>query len=83
MIKRSLQEIQDEIKSHKEAIKILEEEVKNFQTECPHPEKFQKVVKKSYDDEYGSIDSYSIKTTCLLCGHADFKTEDAHIGPFR
>lgn len=75
MIKRSLQEIQDEIQSHKEAIKVLEKEVKDFQAACPHPENFQKIVKTSYDDEYGRLESYGITTTCLLCGHSDYRTE--------
>lgn len=77
MIKRSLQEIHNEIQSHEEAIKVLKKEVKDFQAACPHPESFQKVTRTSYDDEYGRIEGYSVNTTCLLCGHSDYKNEDA------
>jgi hypothetical protein len=83
MIKRSLQEIQSEIQSHKEAIKVLEQEVKDFRLACPHPDKFQKVVRKATDDEYGRIDGYAITTTCLLCGHSDYQTEDVQRSQFR
>jgi hypothetical protein len=83
MIKRSLQEIQSEIQSHKEAIKVLEKEVKDFQAACPHPDNFQKIDKKSYDDEYGRVEGYGITTTCLLCGHSDYRTEDADRSYFR
>jgi hypothetical protein len=83
MIKRSLQEIQSEIQSHKEAIKVLEKEVKDFQAACPHPPNFQKVKRTSYDDEYGRLESYGITTTCLLCGHSDYRTEDADKGRYR
>ena len=83
MIKRSLQEIQSEIQSHKEAIKLLEKEVKDFQEACPHPENFQKVTRKGYNDEYGRIEGYSITTTCLLCGHSHYRTEDADRSYFR
>ena len=83
MIKRSLQEIQSEIQSHKEAIKLLEKEVKDFQAACPHPENFQKVTRTSYDDEYGRLEGYGITTTCLLCGHSDYRTEDADKGRYR
>lgn len=82
MIKRSLQEIQSEIESHKEAIKVLEKEVKDFRAACPHPENFQKVIRTSYDDEYGRLEGYGITTTCLLCGHSDYRTEDADKGRY-
>jgi len=78
MIKRTLQEINNEIQSHKESIKTLEEEVRDFQAACPHPEPFQKVVMKSTDDEYGRIDGHSTTTTCLLCNHSTFEWEDAN-----
>jgi len=77
MIKRSLQEINSEMQSHKEAINLLEKEVKDFQAACPHPEPFQKVVRKSTDDEYGRLEGHSTSTTCLLCGHSAFEWEDA------
>lgn len=83
MIKRSLQEIQSEIESHKEAIKVLEKEVKDFRAACPHPENFQKVTRIPYDDEYGRLECYGITTTCLLCGHSDYRTEDADKGRYR
>ena len=83
MIKRSLQEIQSEIQSHKEAIKVLEQEVKDFRLACPHPDNFQKVTTTSYDDEYGRLESYGTTTTCLLCGHSDYRTEDAQRSQFR
>ena len=76
MIKRSLQEIQSDIKFHQEAIKVLEKEVKDFQSACPHPNPFQKVVRKSTDDEYGRLDGYTTTTTCLLCGHSTVNWED-------
>jgi hypothetical protein len=79
MIKRTLQEINNEIQSHKEAIKTLEKEVKEFQAACPHPESFQKVVRKSTDDEYGRTDGYSTTTTCLLCGHSALEWEEAAV----
>lgn len=82
-IKRTLQEINDEIKTHREAIKVLEQEIKDFRTACPHPENFQKVDRKSYDDEYGRLEGYGITTTCLLCGHSEYRTEDADKGRFR
>jgi hypothetical protein len=34
MIKRTLQEINNEIQSHREAIKLLEKEIKDFQAAC-------------------------------------------------
>jgi hypothetical protein len=77
MIKRTLQEINSEIQSHKEAIKSLEKEIKDFQAACPHPEPFQKVVRKSTDDEYGRLDGYTTSTTCLLCNHNTVEWEDA------
>jgi uncharacterized protein CbrC (UPF0167 family) len=83
MVSRSLQEIQSDIQSHKDAIKALEKEVKGFQAACPHPENFQKVTRKSYDDEYGRLEGYGITTTCLLCGHTDYRTEDADRSYFR
>lgn len=83
MIKRTLQEIQSEIQSHKEAIRVLEKEVKDFQAACPHPENFQKETRVSYDDEYGRLEGYGITTTCLLCGHSDYRTEDADKGRYR
>ena len=83
MIKRSLQEIQNEIQSHQDAIKVLEKEVKDFRAACPHPENFQKVTRTSYDDEYGRTDGYGITTMCLLCGHSDYRTEDADRSYFR
>jgi hypothetical protein len=83
MIKRSLQEIQSEIQSHKEAIKVLEKEVKDFQAACPHPESFQKVTRTSYDDEYGHLESYGITTLCLLCGHSHYQTEDVEKGGYK
>jgi uncharacterized protein CbrC (UPF0167 family) len=83
MVSRSLQEIQSDIQSHKDAIKALEKEVKDFQAACPHPENFQKVTRKSYDDEYGRLEGYGITTTCLLCGHTDYRTEDADRSYFR
>ncbi len=83
MIKRSLQEIQSEIQSHKEAIKALEQEVKDFRLACPHPDNFQKIDRKSYDDEYGRVDGYGITSTCLLCGHSDYQTEDVQRSQFR
>lgn len=83
MIKRSLQEIQSEIQSHKEAIKVLEKEVKDFQTACPHPDNFQKIDRKAYDDEYGRIEGYGITTTCLLCGNSHYRTEDVERSHFR
>lgn len=83
MIKRSLQEIQSEIQSHKEEIRALEKEVQDFRSACPHPVQFQKVVKKATDDEYGRIDGYTITTTCLLCGHSDYQTEDVQRSQFR
>jgi len=83
MIKRSLQEINSEIVSHREAIKVLEKEVKDFQAACPHPDNFQKVTRTSYDDEYGRTDGYSITTACLLCGHSSYRTEDVERSHFR
>jgi hypothetical protein len=82
MIKRSLQEIQSDIQSHKEAIKVLEQEVKDFREACPHPTNFQKIIRKSHNDEYGRTDSYSVTTTCLLCGHSKFETEDTPVSRF-
>jgi uncharacterized protein YeeX (DUF496 family) len=82
MIKRSLQEINNDVQSHKEAIRVLEKEIKDFQAACPHPESFQKIVKKSTDDEYGRLDGYTISTTCLLCGHGKFETEDVPVGRY-
>ena len=77
MPKRTLEEIKTEIKQHEEAIKVLRQEVKDFQADCPHPENFKKVVQKSYDDEYGRLEGYHIITTCLLCGHQEYKEESA------
>lgn len=83
MIRRTLQEINDEIANHKQAIKVLEQEIEDFRTACPHPENFQKVVRKSYDDEYGTIEGYGITTTCLLCGHSDYKEESVERSRYR
>ena len=83
MIKRSLQEIQGEIQLHEEAINVLKQEVKNFQSACPHPDNFQKIDRMSYDDEYGTIEGYGITTTCLLCGHKDYKQESVKRSRFR
>lgn len=83
MIKRSLQEIQSEIQSHEEAIKVLKKEVKDFQAACPHPENFQKVTRTSYEDEYGRTEGYGITSTCLLCGHSSYRTEDIVRSHFR
>ena len=82
MIKRTLQEINTEIQSHRDAIKLLEKEIKDFQAACPHPDQFQQIVRKTTDDEYGRIDGYTIKTTCLLCGHGTFRTEDVQTGKY-
>lgn len=78
MIKRTLQEIYDNINVHKDAIKVLEQEIKDFRAACPHPTNFQNSVTKSYDDEYGTIEGYGITTTCLLCGHSDYRQEDVN-----
>lgn len=83
MIKRTLQEINDDIKFHKEAIKLLEKEIEDFRAACPHPDNFKKVERKSYDDEYGTIEGYHVTTTCLLCGHKDFKDESVERNKYR
>ena len=81
-VKRSLKEIQDDIDEHKIAIKALEQEIKDFQAACPHPPNFQKIERKSYDDEYDRIEGYSTSTTCLLCGHKTFETESVPVGRY-
>lgn len=68
-ITRTLTEINADIVQHREAIKALELEVKAFRSACPHPEQFQKETYKSYDDEYGRLESTTKTTTCMLCGH--------------
>lgn len=76
MIKRSLQDIQNEINSHEEAIKLLRKEIEAFRAACPHPDAFNKTDRKSYDDEYGRLEGYSITHTCLLCGHKTYEVEE-------
>ena len=70
---RPLHEIREDIRQHQQAIKDLEQEVKDFQTACPHPDNFAKLQHKSTDDEYGRIDgTYTIRT-CVLCGLVEHK----------
>ena len=82
-VKRTLEEVQTEIKSHRDAIKTLEQEVKDFRSGCPHPKNFSKVDRSSTTDEYGSLDGYFVTTTCLLCGHAEHKSEDVERSRYR
>ena len=82
-IKRTLGEINEEIKTHKDAIKELEKEIRDFQAECPHPENFQKVTRKSYSDEYGTTEGYTIDTKCLLCGFSKFEDEPVERSRYR
>lgn len=72
-IQRTLLEINADILQHREAIKSLELEVKAFRAACPHPDQFQKETYKSYDDEYGRLESTSKTTTCMLCGHEKYE----------
>lgn len=76
MIKRSLQDIRAEINAHEAAVVQLQKEIEEFQAACPHPDAFNKTDRKSYDDEYGRIEGYSITHTCLLCGHRVYDTEE-------
>jgi hypothetical protein len=76
-VTRTLEQIRTDISTHKAAIKELEQEVKDFQSACPHPENFKKVDRKTSQDEYGATDGYLVTTTCLLCGHSEHKTEEA------
>lgn len=75
-VTRTLEQIRSDINMHEAAIKDLKQEIKNFQAACPHPENFQNVTTKSYDDEYGRLEGYNITTTCLLCGHQEWEIEE-------
>lgn len=76
MVKRKLRplhEIRDNIKQHQQAIKDLEQEVKDFQAACPHPDNFVNVQHKSTEDEYGRTDGRYQVMTCVLCGFVEHK----------
>ena len=75
-VTRPLNEMQEDIAKHEEAIKLIRAEIKVFQSECPHPPNFAKQTSSSTEDEYGRVDGYFYCKTCLLCGHKEYWNTD-------
>ena len=75
-VTRTLNEMQADITIHEAAIKKIKDEIKVFQSECPHPKNFAKEKSSSSKDEYGRLDGYYKSTTCLLCGHSEHWHEE-------
>ena len=72
-VTRSLAEINADIKEYEVALIGLRDEVKLFQSMCPHPTDFLRETWSQSRDEYGMADGGTRIYECLMCGHRRYE----------
>jgi hypothetical protein len=69
-MKKTLHEIKAEIDAHNKSIEELQNTIRDYQKQCPHPDFFVKVEQRDIEDDSGGPGIYeytTIKYTCSLC----------------